>query len=130
MSTNVDTSGNKATGKGDKTEKVSFKVPESKSTNDNTSKPQHHGNQRGNCRRAFQKPMTRQPRFQGKCDDLKGYIYDCSDSRQADVYTKTTKEIGEYVGRTYRHGSDARRAVHTLAMPIMIVPAYPAEPSD
>jgi hypothetical protein len=32
MSTDVDTSGNKAAGKGDKTEKVSFKVPESEST--------------------------------------------------------------------------------------------------
>jgi hypothetical protein len=127
MSTNVDTSGNKAAGKGDKTEKVSLKVPESESTNNNISKPHHHGNQQGNHRRAFKKPVTRQPRFQGKCDDLKGYIYDCSDWRQADVYTKTTKEIGEYIGRTYCHGSDVRRAVQTLVMPVMIVPADPPE---
>jgi hypothetical protein len=40
---------------------------------------------------------------------------------------KTTKEIGKYVGRTYRHGSDARRVVQTLAMPVMIVSADPAE---
>jgi hypothetical protein len=86
MSTNINTSGNKAVGKGDQTEKVPFKVPESESANDNTSKPQHHGNQQGNRHRAFKEPVTRQPRFQEKCDDLKGYIYDCSDSRQADVY--------------------------------------------
>jgi hypothetical protein len=122
MSTNIDTSGSKTAGKGDKTEKVSFKSPEKMSTNDEISKPSLLGNQQGNRRRAFKKPVTRQPRFQGKCD-----IYDCSDSRQADVYSKTTQEIGEYVGRTYRYGSDARRAVQKLAMPAMPVPADPAD---
>jgi hypothetical protein len=34
----------------------------------------------------------------GECDALKGHIYDCSDARQKDIYTKTTKEIAEYVG--------------------------------
>ena len=44
----------------------------------------------------------RQPKFEGKCDDLKGHVYDCSDSRQADQFARTTKVIAEYVGRTYR----------------------------
>jgi GTP:adenosylcobinamide-phosphate guanylyltransferase len=39
---------------------------------------------------------------------------------------KTTKEIRKYVGCTCRYGSDVRRALQTLAMPIMIVPADPA----
>jgi hypothetical protein len=123
MSTNIDTAGSKTAGKGDKTEKVSFKLPEKTSTNDKISKPSLQGNQQGNRRRAFRKPVTRQPRFQGKCDELKGHMYDCSDSRQADVYSKTTQEIGEYVGRTYRYGSDARGVVQKLAMPAMPVPA-------
>jgi hypothetical protein len=38
----------------------------------------------------------RAPKFEGKCADLKGHIYDCSDVRQSDQYTKTTKEITEY----------------------------------
>jgi hypothetical protein len=70
-----------------------------------------------------------QPRLQEKCDELKDHIYDCSNLRQADVYSKTTKEIGEYVGRTYRYGSDIRRAVQTLTMPVMTIPADPAEGS-
>jgi hypothetical protein len=128
MSTNTYTSGTKAAGKGDKTEKVFFKIPEQKaSTNDDISKPSHQGNQHGNRHHAFKKPVMRQPRFQGKCDKLKGHIYDCSDSRQADVYSKTTKEIGEYVGHTYQYGSDVRQAVQTLAMPAMTVPADPAD---
>ena len=50
--------------------------------------------------------MPRQPKFEGKCDELKGQIYDCSDSRQSDMFTKSTKEIAEYVGRTYKYGGD------------------------
>ena len=45
----------------------------------------------------------RAPKFEGKCADLKGHIYDCSDVSQSDQYTKTTKEIAEYVGRTYTY---------------------------
>jgi hypothetical protein len=90
MSTNIDTAGNKTVGKGDKAEKVSFKLPEKTSTNDESSKSSIQGNQQCNCCHAFKKPITRQPRFQGKCNELKGRIYDCSDSSQADVYSKTT----------------------------------------
>ena len=32
-------------------------------------------------------------KFDGKCTDLKGYIYDCSDSQKIDSYAKTTKQI-------------------------------------
>ena len=43
---------------------------------------------------------SRQPKFEGKCEHLKGHIYDCSDARQSNLFVKTTKEIAEYVGRT------------------------------
>ncbi len=61
--------------------------------------------------------IPRQPKFEGRCDDLKGHIYDCSDSRQADQFAKTTKEIAEYVGRVYAYGGDARLAVKNLEVP-------------
>ena len=38
-----------------------------------------------------------QVKFDGRIDSLKGYIYDCSDSRQTDQYVKTTREIAGYV---------------------------------
>jgi hypothetical protein len=69
----------------------------------------------------------RQAKFEGKCDALKGHIYDCSDSRQADLYSKTTKEIAEYVGRTYTYGGDMRRAVERLEVPAFVMPEDPAE---
>ena len=50
----------------------------------------------------FKKPIMKQPKFEGKCEELKGFIYDCSDARQADMFTKTMKEIAGY---------DIRRAI-------------------
>ena len=58
--------------------------------------------------------LPRAPKFEGKCTELKGHIYDCSDSRQSDQFTKTTKEIAEYVGRTYKYGGDIRVVVNNL----------------
>ena len=68
----------------------------------------------------------RTPKFEGKCPDLKGHIYDASDSRQSDQYMKTTREIAEYVGRTYKYGGDVRLAVETLTIPTFPVPTDPA----
>jgi hypothetical protein len=39
------------------------------------------------------------PKFGGRCEELTGHIYDYASPRQAtDQYTKTTREICEYVG--------------------------------
>ena len=69
--------------------------------------------------------VPRQTKFEGKSDDLKGYIYDCSDSRQADQFAKTTKEIAEFVGRTYKYGGDARLAIENLEIPVFPEPDDP-----
>ena len=95
-------------GESDKTSGRSGKPTTTKSAGDETG-----SNRKG--RRNFKKPAFRQPKFEGKCDKLKGFIYNCSDSWQADIYMKTTKEIAEYVGRTYKFGSDyARLAIENL----------------
>ena len=41
------------------------------------------------------------------------------------MYAKTTREIGEYVGRTYKYGADIRRAIETLAVPTLTEPMDP-----
>ena len=69
--------------------------------------------------------MPRTPKFEGKCADLKGHIYDCSDVSQSDQYTKTTREIAEYVGRTFTYGGDARLSVETLVLPTFNPPDDP-----
>jgi hypothetical protein len=65
-------------------------------------------NRRGNRGTPQQEKTSvpKAPRFEGRCDKLKGHIYNCSDSQQTDRYTKTTGEIAEYIGRTYQHGAD------------------------
>jgi hypothetical protein len=40
-------------------------------------------------------------RFEGREPSLKGYIYDSTGERTPDQFIKTTKEIINYVGRTY-----------------------------
>ena len=65
----------------------------------------------------------RAPKFEGKCPELKGHIYDASDARQSDQFIKTTREISEYIGRTYKYGGDMRLAVETLTAPTLVPPA-------
>jgi hypothetical protein len=69
-----------------------------------------------NGHRAFKKPIVQQAsKFEGKCIELKGFIYDSLDSRQADIFAKTTREIAEYVGRTYKYGSNTRLSIENMA---------------
>ena len=93
------------------------------------------GRRPGNCNIAGGRSAERQtsghstpvgrPKFEGKCAALNGNIYDCSDSRQADQFVKTTKEIAEYVGTTYKYGADVRMAVEQLSMPTLELPEDP-----
>ena len=70
-------------------------------------------------------PNTSQTRFEGRCNDLKGFIYDCADVRQADQYARTTKEIGEYIGRTFKFGMDARLSIENMEAVTIEVPSDP-----
>ena len=61
---------------------------------------------------------VKQPTFLGKVVALNGFIYDCSDHKQAEQITKTTKEISGYVGQEFGKGSDkVRHAVDNLELP-------------
>ena len=85
------------------------------------------GGKKYHQRNNFQKPIVRQPKFEGKCDALKGHIYDCSDARQSDQFTKTTKEIADYVGREFKNQpGDTRTAIMHLENLQFIVPEDPA----
>ena len=87
------------------------------------SKPANTNDNKRYRRRGQRKPMTterpttKQPKFEGKCEDLKGHIYDCSDSRQSDMSVKTTKEIAEYVGRTFRCKTGNRKPLDAYTGP-------------
>jgi hypothetical protein len=42
--------------------------------------------------------------FKGQCEELKMHVYDTNDICQADQFIKTTQEICDYIGRTYKYG--------------------------
>ena len=64
--------------------------------------------------------------FEGREEKLTVHIYNLS-SKQADQYIKTTKEIAEYIGRTYKYGDDTKRAVLTLTALTFNEPTYPGD---
>ena len=75
--------------------------------------------------------VVKQPLFEGRVEGLKGHIYDCSDHKQAELFTKTTKEISGYVGREFRTGGDdVRRAVDNLELPAINKPGKPGANAD
>ena len=43
------------------------------------------------------KTIIRTPKFEGRCEEINGHIYDLSNSRQSDIFVNTTKETGETV---------------------------------
>jgi len=55
-------------------------------------------------------------KYEGLIDVLKGHIYDCTDSHQADLYTKMTKEIAIYVVTALknRNGGNISKQTHQL----------------
>jgi pyridoxal/pyridoxine/pyridoxamine kinase len=62
-------------------------------------------------------------KFEGRGDEFTGHIYDYANSRQAaDQFTKTTREICDYVGWTYKYRADAKTAVETLTHPAFTKP--------
>jgi hypothetical protein len=55
--------------------------------------------------------------FEGREPTLKGYVYDFTGERMLDQFIKTTKEIKNYVGRTYtKYTADLVQAVEDLDM--------------
>jgi hypothetical protein len=65
------------------------------------------------------------PQFEGECEDLKGQIYDCADIRQGNQYSRTTKEISEYVGRTFKSGMDTKLSIEKLQLVVIPMPSNP-----
>ena len=67
-----------------------------------------------------------QTRFEGREPSLKGFIYDSTREQNPDQYIKTTKEIINYVGRTYtKYTAEFTQAVRDLEL---VNPTAPPNP--
>ena len=79
----------------------------------------------GNNSRA---PFAIKAKFEGDCDDLKGHIYDCNDSKKVNLLIKTNKKLSEYVGKKFKDfPGDMQALVRNLEMPSFFMPDDPAE---
>jgi hypothetical protein len=73
--------------------------------------------QSGRGRRRDNRPRQQQPRFEGREPTLKGHVYDFTGKQMPDQYIKTTKEIKNFVGRTYtKFTGDLVQAVEDLSL--------------
>jgi len=82
----------------------------------------NQGSERGaerSSRNFFNHHRSKHNKFEGRIDALKGHIYDCTDSRQADLYTTTTKEI---VATALKNSNDVKSAIENLRVPVMVLP--------
>ena len=70
-----------------------------------------HRSSCGGSRSHFASSIQGCSKFQGACEALKDYIFDCSDHRQADCYANSLKRISEYVGSEYKNGGDIQSSV-------------------
>ena len=92
--------------------------------NVNGGKPRHNFK-----RNNFTTDAAKEAKFEGREEKLKGYIYDSVDFKQADMYTRTTREIADHVGRNYTNGADVMQTIMKV-IPIFSTPMAPAADSD
>ena len=80
----------------------------------------------------FYKPprTTNSPRFKGNSHDLEGYIFDCSDNKQADRFIHTLKRIAEYVGTEYCNGGDISSTIKQSVWFAIPKPLAPSGTTD
>ena len=65
-------------------------------------------------------------KFKGNSTALEGYIFDCSDSRQADKFITAIKRIYKHVGTEYKYWGDICSSIENstrFATPLPLVPA-------
>ena len=95
-------------------------------TNNNRNRRNHRRGGRGQGQGHFRRDEGRK-RFEGAEPTLHGFIYDFQDERNPDQWIRTTREIGNYIGRTMKKNTtDFIEAVRTLEL---VDPAEPANPS-
>jgi hypothetical protein len=101
-------------------------------TPNNYHRDSQRGGRRNNRRGNFRNNLAGRgyfssSRFEGREPSMKGHIYDWTGERNPDQYIKTTKEVINYVGRTYtRYTGEFMQAVRDLELDDPPEPERPA----
>ena len=105
-------------------------------SNDEERKPYRGRRQRGRNNKQWKEGgnatiHVAKEKFVGRSEDLKGFIYDVTNSKGGVAYTRTTEEIARYVGEKYTTtGSYIRTGILTLNVPRPIRPSPPIATGD
>jgi hypothetical protein len=76
---------------------------------------------RRNRNRRPSAPVIR--KFEGKCEALKGHVYDVSHvPNNYELFNATTEAIGEYVATEYEYAGEYRRGLPDLNLPTLVPP--------
>ena len=107
-------------------------MPPTKISNANAANPTKRRNNNNN--NTQQDRGSHYTPFQGKTDSLKGHVFDVG-PKGKDQFSRTTKEIGEYVSRTYKNGGEFLNALNPddlgfTAITLPTNPAANASPSE
>ena len=55
--------------------------------------------------------VVKQEKFEGRTEELAGYIFDVTTARNANNFSRTLKEVARHVGSTSKYGTDLRRTI-------------------
>ena len=90
----------------------------------NRNRRNNRGGQKNNAGN-FRSQGTTTGRFEGSEPSLKGFIYDFTGERDPDQFIKTTKQIKQYVGRTYtKFPAEFTQAIDDLELADPEVPEH------
>ena len=70
----------------------------------------------------------REPKFEGKCEELKDAVYDVVSGKE--TFTKTTRDIAEYVGRQFEEAGEFRTGMVDMQLPALMEPAAPTDTTN
>ena len=80
---------------------------------------------RNRCNRG-RRTGVQQTRFTSACEDLKDHVYDTGVGRNnAEIFSKTTKAIAEYVAREYTAAGEFRNGLPDMTLPTLVAPTPP-----
>jgi hypothetical protein len=87
-------------------------------------KPESSGPfKRYNYNRLQQKKGNQETKFDGRYDNIKGFVFNCADGKQADRYNTTIREITTYAGITNDYGGDIIWSIKNEKKYVPIKPA-------
>jgi hypothetical protein len=61
------------------------------------------GGKRHNTRYQQKAAAVAEPKFEGRCKDINGFVFECANGKQAGRYNLATNKSAEYVERTYTY---------------------------